>query len=95
MQTPPSRAHVAATLRRTHEVGAEFLIADLELALTLLDRAELSQDPCAYTRNLDNARHALRTVDGFFARLDLDENHRTKVLTLRGELERRIEALSE
>jgi hypothetical protein len=94
MSTSPPHAQVAETIRRTHDVGAEFLIADLELALVLLDRAVLSRDADACARNLKNGRNALRTVDGFLTELDLDERQRTKIRILRQELEQSLRMLS-
>ena len=51
-----------ASFRDLHRTGAEFLLADLDTALTFMDVAEVSRNEETVRRNHQNAHRALETV---------------------------------
>jgi hypothetical protein len=93
MATPPSRTEVAASVRHSHALGGAFLVADLELALTLLERAESASGRDAFERNVGHAREALRTVDGFVEKLKLADDQLGRISALREQLAQRLHTL--
>jgi thioredoxin-like negative regulator of GroEL len=62
--------------------GAAFLIADLEIAMTMLQRASQTHDPETRARTLKNAVHAHDTVLRLAGKLDLDQQQRHAVDSL-------------
>jgi hypothetical protein len=56
-----------------NHIGAGFCLADIDMAHTLLDRADVSDNPVVRNRNLRNARRAHQAIRDLRPRLDLNE----------------------
>ena len=53
-------------------VGGEFCLTDLDAAMTMLDRAEITRDGATRQRNILNAREAFDVVSRLVERLTLE-----------------------
>ncbi len=73
-------------IAQSNRIGLEFLLADLDLAQTFLNVAEVTAVEDARTRNRENAREAYQTVLRLLPRIDLS-------LEDKEELNRRLLAL--
>ena len=64
---------LAENLRDANEAGINLLISDSQIALTLLDAAEVSSDMETRSRRIGAARKAYDTIHHLRRRLTLDE----------------------
>jgi len=82
---------VRKTLSDAHQAGIDFLIVDLETALTFLNTADASQQAETAQRCRRNARKAYDTVLGFAEKLELTPSERQavdiKLKAVKGRLE--------
>jgi hypothetical protein len=76
MAERPTAEQLQQTLRDANTIGGAFLVTDVELALTMLDRANASGDDAVAVRNIQNAWHAYETVMDLRARLKLEDAQR-------------------
>src|SRR5688572_17710009 len=77
---------------RPKHVAAGFLLADLSLAQTMLDRAQASCDAYAAVRTRENARRACARVARLLEGSSLDKLRRLEVEAALSELTRRLSA---
>jgi hypothetical protein len=73
--------------------GAEFLLADLEAALTFLNVAQTSGNAETVIRNHENARHAHDTVARLLQRVTLTADDRQIIEAKLAVLKERLEAV--
>jgi hypothetical protein len=78
-------------IAQSNRIGLEFLLADLDLAQTFLNVAEVTVIEDARTRNRENAREAYQTVVRLLPRIvlkleDREELNR-RLLALKSQLE--------
>jgi len=85
-----NRSDLEARRRELTKSGFEFCLTDLEMALTMLDRAETSREPETRERNRANARHALETVLHHMSQLELSEEQRERLQVKVDELKDRL-----
>jgi hypothetical protein len=90
--TPKVVAQLAGNVAALRDTGVSFLISDVELALTMLQRAADARDPEARARNVRYATHAYQTVQRLSGKLQLDEKQQRAIDSL---LETLKAALSE
>ena len=62
-----------------NRAGVEFIVTDLDLAITFLDVAAASTDSYVVRRNHDNARTAYTAVVNLLERLFLDRPQRQEI----------------
>ena len=60
------------SVHEANKVGGEFCLTDLDAAMTMLDRAEMTREPATRERNLHNAREAFDVVSRLAQRLALE-----------------------
>ena len=75
--------------------SVEFLLTDIDVAMTFLDVAETSGIEETVTRNHQNARRAYDTVLSFLSKLTLHAGHRQQVETQLAVLKARLEAVGQ
>jgi hypothetical protein len=83
------------TLRHANTIGGEFLVTDVELALTMLDRASTAGDEAVAARNVQNAWRAYETVMELRARLKLEDPQREHLDARLAVLKQRLDRESE
>jgi hypothetical protein len=88
-----AREHTEQLLRGSNERALTFCILDLELALSLLDRADTSSNPGIAGRNRQNAWHAGFIVQRQLSHLILDEAHVERIKRLLSQLRPRLQRL--
>lgn len=75
---------------QSHRIGVQFLMADLSVALTFLNVAEVTQSEDTRRRNRQNARWAYDTVLRFLPRVSPSDEERPalqfKIVELRDRL---------
>jgi hypothetical protein len=79
-----------ALLPQLNQAGIEMCATDLELALTMLDRARSSNDRDTQRRNVANAAHALETVLYHLSKLTLSPEQRREMQARLGELKAKL-----
>jgi hypothetical protein len=85
-----NKPDIIKSIAEMHRAGAAFLIADLRLALTMLDTADLlAEEKRAW--GYQNARCAYQAVSTFQARLKLTAPERTAIDDLRAVLKNRLD----
>jgi hypothetical protein len=85
--------HLDASIDLARESGREFLVTDIALAMTLLERAITTDDADVRRRNIGHALHAYRTVQRFQSRLHLDEAEARQIDQLLAQLRERLDEL--
>ena len=94
--TEQAVARAGQTLDRIEKTGAEFLITDLGLAITLARiAAEAADDSHKKIRNQANARHAYDDVLRISGHASLSDDKRQAVNDRLGELRSALEKLGE
>jgi hypothetical protein len=82
--------HLHGLLAQLHQAGIDMCTTDIELALTMLDRARASSDPDTQQRNLENAAHAFETVLHHLSRLALTSEQRQDIEARLAELKAKL-----
>ena len=80
-------------IANAQQAGGEFLITDLDVALTFLDVASVTNSQETQRRNLEHAREAYDTVIHLLPRIAVPENDRPVLLAKLAELKGRLVAL--
>ena len=88
-------ASLAENIKDLTHTSAEFLITDLDLALTFMDIADTSNSAETGTRNRQNARHAYDTVREFLSKLALTASDRQAVESKLAVLKARLKAVGD
>jgi len=78
---------------RTDASATDFLVTDLDLALTFMDIAETTNIEETAHRNREKARHAYNTVKDFLSRPALRHIDRGSIETRLARLKARLEAV--
>jgi hypothetical protein len=78
---------------RTDAAATDFLVTDLDLALTFMDIAETTTIEETARRNREKARHAYNTVKGFLSRPTLRHVDRGSIETRLARLKARLDAV--
>jgi hypothetical protein len=79
MQERISGDQIRQTASATRDAGVQFLIADVELALTMLDFANVATNPETASRSRRNAQDAYESVQRLLARVTLQDDQRLAV----------------
>ena len=82
-------------ISNSDRLGLEYLISDMDLALTFLQIAATSSDRETRERNRKNARKAYETVLHFLPRLDPTAEERQTIEEKLAALRTRLQALGE
>jgi hypothetical protein len=90
---PDPNAGFATQREQLTRSAVEFCLADLSMALTMLDVAATTHDGQTRRRNQRHARHALATVLHHLQRFDLQPKQRELVNAKVVELEQRLEQI--
>ena len=90
---PSGQSNAATMAQRLNRVAGEFLLVDAETALTLLDIAEMSQNPLTAQNDFDRASEALATINHFLDRLNLESDLRAEVESARDQLRERVKSM--
>ncbi|HUB34784.1 MAG TPA: hypothetical protein VMA31_17235 [Bryobacteraceae bacterium] len=77
----------------SNRIGAEFLITDLDIALTFLDVAQISANEETIRRNRAHARRAYDTVLHLLTKLEIDARQRQTIGERLSKLKARLEAV--
>jgi hypothetical protein len=77
---PDTIETVAGEIEEARRIGGDFLIRDLELAQTILDRARMTADPAALARALEHVAYALISANALLGRLQLPEARRLAIV---------------
>jgi hypothetical protein len=77
-------------VEESHRIGAQFLIADLALAMTFLDVAEATRSEEVRRRNRENARTAYEAVQRFLPGLTPTDEERAELEAGRSALKNRL-----
>ena len=85
----------ARNLRAVRETGVQFLINNIDLALTLLSHAKSSNDQAKRARSLGNARRAYERANALLRRLRLDPEQIEAIETPLQQLNAELSAESE
>jgi hypothetical protein len=80
-------------LRAPHRIGAEFILTDLDVAMTFLDVAAVSKCEETISRNHDNARKAYTASLSILEKLSLDEPQRQAIEEKLARLKTRLDSL--
>jgi hypothetical protein len=80
------------TLGDLNQTGVEFLLTDLDLAMTFMDVAQTSHVPGTICRNYHNARKAYDTVLHLLETLTPDAGQRQEINAKLAVLKTRLEA---
>jgi hypothetical protein len=80
---------------KSNEVGLEFALTDIDVALTFMDVAEVSANEETISRNHDNARKAYATVVDFLKKLHPDERQSEVIEAKLALLKARLDAIKE
>jgi hypothetical protein len=75
---------------QTEELGARFIVRELELAISHCEAGSMSRSSARRQRCADNARRALRTADKWKDRLSLNASEREEIA---GKIAALVEAL--
>jgi ABC-type sugar transport system ATPase subunit len=89
------RAETAKSISDANEAGIEMVLSDLDLAETLLDRANVLQDADTIRRNRKNARHAYDTVQNLIVNLTPNSGQKKQLANKMAVLRMRLEATGE
>lgn len=81
-------------IAEANRVGAAFCVADLDMAHTLLDRADISGAHEVRERNIGNARHAHDAIRQLRGKLDLNASDAREVEEALQRLGRRLASYS-
>jgi len=68
-----------ANLSNSNRIGIEFILTDLDVAMTFLDVAAASSNSTVVRRNHNNARTAYTAVVNLLERLSLDKSQREQI----------------
>ena len=90
---PAAREHTQRLLRDLHERAVTLCILDLELALSLLDRADTSPNPEIAARDRQNAWDAGFVAQRQLSHLILDEAQEKRIERLLSQLRLRLQRL--
>jgi hypothetical protein len=77
----------------SNRIGAEFLITDLDIALTFLDVAQTSTNQETIRRNREHARRAYDTVVHLMSKIEVDHPERQKIHERLAKLRVRLQAV--
>jgi hypothetical protein len=81
------------TLKETNDSGVALLFTDLDLAHTMLDRAELVEDATTRERNLQNVEKACASAQHFMGKLQLTDADRSTLSEKLAALRQRLAQL--
>lgn len=87
------RDEVRETIKQANDSGVTLLFTDLELAQTMLDRAELARDSETRDRNMGHARRACESVSHFLEKLNLRDDERLTLMEKLHTLTDRVQKL--
>jgi hypothetical protein len=79
MQDRISGDQIRQSVNATRDTGVQFMIADVELALTMLDFANVASNPETARRSRRNAQDAYESVQRLLARVTLHDDQRLAV----------------
>jgi hypothetical protein len=79
MQDRISGDEIRQSVSATRDTGVQFMIADVELALTMLDFANVASNAETARRSRRNAQDAYESVQRLLARVTLHDDQRLAV----------------
>jgi beta-glucosidase-like glycosyl hydrolase len=81
------------SIRQANDTGVDLLFTDIELAGTMLERAELTEDEETRSRNMQNVAEACKSIQHFMQKLELSDDQERTLEQKLAALEQRLQAL--